>query len=101
MQLPKKKKSYISSSMKRLALTTPRRKLEAFRVTQLVLGRRLYFKGILRREAALRMIFVDFLKLAFRRIDSARTIVSIFSLYVMLQALAILCSMSERFWAKI
>lgn len=91
MQLPKKKKkSYSTSNMKRLASTTPRHKLEAFRATQLVLWRRRYFEGILRWEAALRMVFVDFPKLAFRRIDGARTIVSFFFVYVMLQALAIL-----------
>ncbi|ETI56213.1 hypothetical protein F441_01180 [Phytophthora nicotianae CJ01A1] len=90
MQLSKKKKSYSTSNVKRRASTSPRRKLEAFRSTQLVLWRRRYFEGILRWEAALRMIFVDFPKLAFRRIEGARTIVSFFFVYVMLQALAIL-----------
>ncbi|CAH0487235.1 unnamed protein product [Peronospora farinosa] len=65
-------------------------KLNAFRCTQLVLWRRRYFEGILRWEAALRMTFVDFPKLLFQRVDSARTIVSFFFVYVMLQALAIL-----------
>ncbi|KAF1793111.1 hypothetical protein GQ600_15135 [Phytophthora cactorum] len=91
MQFPKKKKkSYSTSNMKRFAPTSSRRKLEAFRSTQLVLWRRRYFEGILRWEAALRMIFVDFPKLAFRHIESGRTIVSFFFVYVMLQALAIL-----------
>ncbi|KAF4133327.1 hypothetical protein GN958_ATG17448 [Phytophthora infestans] len=70
--------------MKRLASTMLRRKLEVFRVTQLVLWRRRYFQRILRWEAALRMIFVDFPKLAFRGIDGARAIVSFLFLYVML-----------------
>ncbi|CAH0520320.1 unnamed protein product [Peronospora belbahrii] len=64
--------------------------LNAFRCTQLVLWRRRYFEGILRWEAALRMLFVAFPTLVFQRVENARTIVSFFFVYVMLQALAIL-----------
>ncbi|KAF4143344.1 hypothetical protein GN958_ATG01418 [Phytophthora infestans] len=44
---------------------------------------------MLRWEAALQMMFVDFPKLAFRGIVCARIIVSFLFLYVTLQALAI------------
>ncbi|CEG42765.1 uncharacterized protein PHALS_13015 [Plasmopara halstedii] len=75
--------------MKHRVLKSPRRKLNAFRATQLVLWRRRYFEGILRWEMALRLMFVSFPKEALKRIESSRTIVSFFFVYVMLQALAI------------
>ncbi|KAL4141300.1 hypothetical protein PRNP1_014421 [Phytophthora ramorum] len=79
------------SDMKRRASTSPHhRKLDAFRATQLVQWRRRYFEGILRWEAALRLMFVAFPKLVFKRVENARTILSFFFVYVMLQALAIL-----------
>ncbi|RLN98783.1 hypothetical protein BBJ28_00002979, partial [Nothophytophthora sp. Chile5] len=70
--------------------TTRLRNLDAFRSTRLVMWRRRYFEGIIRWETALRMLFVDFPKLLFKRFESTRTIVSFFFVYVMLQALAIL-----------
>jgi hypothetical protein len=80
-----------ADDMTRRASQSPRRrKLDAFRSTQLVQWRRRYFEGILRWEAALRIMFVDFPKLVFKRVDSARPIVSFFFVYVMMQALAIL-----------
>ncbi|KAG6590915.1 Transmembrane protein [Phytophthora cinnamomi] len=84
------KSSNSSSSSSNRGNTMKRRKLEAFRATQLVLWRRRYFEGILRWEAALRLLFVALPKLVFRRVESARTVVAFFFVYVMLQALAIL-----------
>lgn len=84
--------------------SSPRRsKLEAFRATQLVLWRRRYFEGILRWEAALRLLFVALPKLVFKRFEGARTLVAFFFVYVMLQALAILWGSSSTWapcWAR-
>ncbi|KAG1696572.1 hypothetical protein DVH05_018265 [Phytophthora capsici] len=87
---PKRRKKSNSNNMARRASMSPRHKLDAFRATQLVLWRRRYFEGILRWEAALRMMFVGLPKLVLKRVENSRTIVSFFFVYVMLQALAIL-----------
>lgn len=86
----KKGSASCSSNTKHRSLKSPRRKLSVFQATQLVLWRRRLFEGILCWETALRLMFVSFPKLSLKRIESSRTIVSFFFVYVMLQALAIL-----------
>lgn len=60
-------------------------------------------RGILRWEAALRLLFVALPKLVFKRFEGARTLVAFFFVYVMLQALAILWGSSSTWapcWAR-
>ncbi|KAI9905524.1 hypothetical protein PsorP6_014024 [Peronosclerospora sorghi] len=64
--------------------------MHAFQCPPLVAWRRRSLEGILQWEAALRFVFLQCPHYVLHRLESTRTLVSFFFVYVMLQALAIL-----------